>query len=36
MNKRKIEDFLYFLTIWFTTSVIVFWLIGFIFTLITK
>ena len=34
--KQKIEDFFYFLTLWFSASVIVLWVIGMIFKLITK
>ena len=34
--KQKIEDFLYFLTVWLCVSVIVLLIIGKIFELITK
>jgi hypothetical protein len=34
--KQKIEDFFYFLTLWFSGSVIVLWIIGMIFKIITK
>jgi hypothetical protein len=34
--KKKIEDIFYFLTLWFSGSVIVLWVIGMIFKLITK
>jgi hypothetical protein len=34
--KQKLEDLFYFLTIWFSVSVIVLWVIGVIFKLVTK
>lgn len=34
--KQKLEDLFYFLTIWFSVSIIVLWVIGFIFKLVTK
>ena len=34
--KKKIENFFYFLTLWFSASVIVLGMIGIIFKLITK
>lgn len=36
MNKEKIENFLYFLTLWFCTSVIVLGVVGLIFKIILK
>lgn len=34
--KKKFEDFTYFLTIWFCTSLIVLWIIGIIFKIISR
>ena len=31
--KKYFEDFTYFLTVWFAVSVIVLWIIGFVFQL---
>jgi hypothetical protein len=34
--KKKFEDITYFLTVWFCVSLIVLWIIGIVFTLISK